>query len=253
MEFIQAKYYTKTNGRTITQIVIHDMEAPEKGDTAERVARYFATTTVVASAHYNVDNNSVVQSVLDKDIAYHAGKSVVNARSIGIEHAGYASQSMAEWLDPYGLDMMNQSAQLVSNLCKLYSIPPRWLSLDEVRNNVRGICTHADVTYAYNVYGGHTDPGRNFPKDHYIGLVEAYSGGQEEQEEDMKAVMMSDRWGAIWLVFGNIKSHVPNLNVLALYRYLGVPIVEGDNTEWLRGLGTLENGIPGKIPPTFEV
>lgn len=39
------------------------MEAPEKSTTAEAVARYFATTATPASAHYNVDDDSIVQSV----------------------------------------------------------------------------------------------------------------------------------------------------------------------------------------------
>ena len=72
LPFIQAKHYTPADGRVVKLIVIHVMEAPEKGNTAESVANYFATTDVVASAHYNVDENSIVHCVQDKDVAYGA-------------------------------------------------------------------------------------------------------------------------------------------------------------------------------------
>lgn len=66
------------------------MEAPEKGDTAENIANYFHTTVKQASAHICVDNNSIVQCVLDNDIAWAAPGA--NSDGIHIEMAGYAKQ-----------------------------------------------------------------------------------------------------------------------------------------------------------------
>ena len=47
---------------------------------------YFGRETGLnASAHYFVDSNSIYQSVLDLDTAWHCGNSWMNANSIGIE------------------------------------------------------------------------------------------------------------------------------------------------------------------------
>jgi N-acetyl-anhydromuramyl-L-alanine amidase AmpD len=50
--FVQARWYTVVASRDIDLVVIHDMEAPEKANTAEAVARYFARTDTKVSAHY---------------------------------------------------------------------------------------------------------------------------------------------------------------------------------------------------------
>lgn len=165
--FVEARWYTPTNGRRIDYIVLHDMEAPEKGDTAENIARYFATTDTRASAHYNVDNNSIVQSVREQDIAYHAPP---NLHSIGIEHAGYARQTREEWLDAYGQDMLRLSAGLVAELVLKYNLPVQFLSPDDLRAGKRGITTHHNVSRAFG-QSSHTDPGPNFPVGWYMDRV----------------------------------------------------------------------------------
>jgi hypothetical protein len=101
--FVQARNYTPTyrDTRPIRVFVVHDMEAPEKGDTAESVAAYFAGSNAPqASAHYCIDSNSVVQCVRDSDVAWAAPNA--NHDGLHFEHAGYASQIMKDWLDPFG-------------------------------------------------------------------------------------------------------------------------------------------------------
>ena len=52
--YVPARWLTKTPSgtrRSVRVIVIHDMEAPENSQTAENVARYFATTETKASCH----------------------------------------------------------------------------------------------------------------------------------------------------------------------------------------------------------
>src|SRR4051794_37904817 len=112
MEFIQAKNYTPTKSRSIDLLVIHDMEAPETGDTAENVAHYFANQpkgSSGSSAHYCIDNNSVVQCVRDHDVAWHAPGA--NHDGLGFEHAGYARQTAQEWNDAYSKSMLLLSAK----------------------------------------------------------------------------------------------------------------------------------------------
>lgn len=175
MKFVQANNYTKGRLRPIRLIVIHDMESPEKGDTAEAVARYFATTTRQASAHYNIDNNSIVQSVRDKDTAWAAKNA--NADGLHIEHAGFAKQNRHEWTDRYSRAMLALSAKLVAKKCLQYDIPVRKLSWQEIDAGKKGICGHWDVTLWCQKTGrpnsGHHDPGDDFPWDVYIGMVKA--------------------------------------------------------------------------------
>lgn len=172
--FIQARNFTRVyTRRTIRLLVIHDMEAPEKGSTAEAVAAYFARLGAPkASAHYCIDNNSTVQCVRDVDVAWAAPNA--NHDGLHFEHAGYASQSMSDWLDPYGKAMLNVSAKLVAAKCKQYGIPVRLLSAAQVRAGLKGITGHGQITDAYPGTGSHTDPGRNFPWRYYIARVNAY-------------------------------------------------------------------------------
>ena len=71
--FVQARNYTRGRSNPIDVIVIHTMESPEKPDTAESVAAWFAAATAPqASAHYCIDANSIVECVRDTDVAWHA-------------------------------------------------------------------------------------------------------------------------------------------------------------------------------------
>ena len=170
---IQARYYTKGPRKSpITQIIIHSMESQGKSDTAETVARWFASPgSPKTSIHYCADNTSVVQCVKDKDIAWHSGNWDVNDRSLGIELAGRASQDNKDWRDPYSLSMLNKAAAVVAHWCKAYKIPVKHLTPAEVHTNKKGICGHVDVTKAYGVVGGHTDPGVDFPWPLFLKLV----------------------------------------------------------------------------------
>lgn len=166
--FIQAANFHKLDpGRVIDLIVLHDMEAPEKGDTAESVARYFQTLTRPASAHYCVDNNSVVQCVRDQDIAF--GAPHANRNGLHIEHAGYARQTETEWCDAYGLSMLDLSARLCASLCTKYAIPPVWLTPQDLKAGRRGLTSHHNCTLAFG--GTHTDPGPGFPVARYMAMV----------------------------------------------------------------------------------
>ena len=186
MEFIQARWFTRvTAKRRIDFIVLHSMEAPEKGTTAESVARYFAAGTVKASAHFNVDADSIVQSVRENDIAYHAPP---NTHSIGVEHAGYARQTRAQWLDAYGLAMLRRSAGLVRALAAKHDVPLVFLSPAQLRAGKRGITTHANVSKAWGLTS-HTDPGKGFPIDHYMALLYPPRPEPPQPQEDDDMVM----------------------------------------------------------------
>ena len=167
--FLPARNYTPSRARTIEVIVIHDMEYPEKPDSAMWCAEFFAGPAAPkASAHYSVDNRAIVQSVADHDVAWHAPGT--NANGIGIEHAGYAKQSRDEWLDDYSRSELAVSAALVRRLAATYGIPIQWLGADALKiRGARGITGHRDVSLAFG--GTHWDPGPNFPIEVYLDLI----------------------------------------------------------------------------------
>lgn len=170
--FVPAKWYRSGRSMPLLYVTIHDMEAPEAGDTAESVARYFQTLpdTRKASAHVCVDNNSVVECVHPQDTAYHAPG--VNGSGYGVEHAGYARQTRAQWLDAYDQGVFHQAAAwLVPKVIIPYGIPVKTVTdADLSQYRGKGFVTHAQVTRVFRL-STHTDPGTGFPMDVYLETV----------------------------------------------------------------------------------
>lgn len=191
--FLEAARYGGDIG-TVTTIVIHDMEMAETGTTAESCAKMFNKTSRDASAHYCVDNNSAVQCVPLSCKAYHAPP---NAGKIGIEHAGYAKQGERDWLDAYGLAMLDTSAQISAQLAVEFAIPVVKLSVADLLAGRRGFCGHIDVSNAWH-QTDHGDPGPNFPWSYYLMLVnkyvdEIYSTVEDDVATD-PGVIASEVW-----------------------------------------------------------
>lgn len=178
MNFVQARNYTATSGRSIDLLVIHDMEAPEGATTAESVANYFknqAHGPSGSSAHYNIDSNSVVQCVRDRDVAWAAPGA--NHDGLQFEHAGYARQTQKEWLDTYGQKMLfGKSAPLFSQKAHEFKIPPVFLRAPDLVAQRRGITTHWEITRAFSNGRGHTDPGGGFPIQQFMLAVQKAYG-----------------------------------------------------------------------------
>lgn len=159
------------NGKQPTYIVIHTTEGSAHAGSAEDGAAYDARRTDSVSTHFFVDSDSVVQCVQTKDTAWTA--IAANARGIQFELCGRASTSKSGWLTgTYYPKMLDKAAEVAAKVCAKYDIPPRWLTDAELRSGtVKGFTTHAQVTRALG--GTHTDPGPNFPFDHFLGLVSA--------------------------------------------------------------------------------
>ncbi len=170
MQFIPARNFTRVEGkRDIDLVVIHTMESPESLSTAENVAFWFAGSTAPqASAHYLVDANSVVQGVLEKDVAWAAPGA--NHNGIQIELAGRAGQGKVGWDDPYSKMMLHLAALLTADICKRYEIPARRVFSNGLILGTRGITGHANVSAAFHK-SDHQDPGPTFPWDAFLAEV----------------------------------------------------------------------------------
>ena len=169
--YVPAKWFKKPDGkRKVRLIVMHTMEAPEKEQTAENVANYFKNGSVKASAHLCIDSNSIVQCVLDNNIAFAAPG--VNKDGIHLEMTGYAKQTADEWRDAFSLAMLEHAANATSQYCLKYDIPVKHLTNAELKAGEKGIIGHYQASEVYPPNAGHNDPGKAFPWDYFLGRVE---------------------------------------------------------------------------------
>lgn len=167
-------------------ILLHDMEYPLKPDSAEWCAGFFAAQPHHAthkpgevcrcsSAHAAVDPNSIVQCVPWDRIAWHAPGA--NRYGIGIEHAGFGRETLADWMSTDNLLMLDLSAWLCSELCRRNGIPVDFLDANELRaagDTATGITTHWEVSKAFGK-STHCDPGPAFPIGNYLKAVSRYA------------------------------------------------------------------------------
>ncbi|NLY10021.1 MAG: N-acetylmuramoyl-L-alanine amidase [Tissierellia bacterium] len=82
--------YSSRNGTPIYYIVIHDTGNTSKGADAYAHYRYFNSGYRAASAHYFVDDHSIIQTVDERHSAWHVGDGkgryhITNRNSIGVE------------------------------------------------------------------------------------------------------------------------------------------------------------------------
>jgi N-acetyl-anhydromuramyl-L-alanine amidase AmpD len=173
LRFVQAAGYTRgrPDGPPLW-IVVHDMEAQESGTTAEATAAYFANGAGgrSVSAHYCVDNNSVVQCVRLRDSAWTVGNRPGNNRGINWELAGFARQTRAQWLDAFGLAMFHRAAPIIRADAARYGISLRRCTVTDLRALRPGVTSHNDLRLAFGVTD-HTDPGPNFPWDTFLEIL----------------------------------------------------------------------------------
>ncbi|RSM50245.1 N-acetylmuramoyl-L-alanine amidase [Amycolatopsis balhimycina DSM 5908] len=150
----------RPESQKIDHIVIHDTEG--YWDSVLKLAQ----DPTYVSWHYTIRSNDglIAQHVPAKDVAWHAGNWYVNAKSIGIEHEGFAAKGT--W---YTEAMYRSSSKLVGYLARKYGIP-----LDRAH-----IIGHDNVpgTTPATIKGMHWDPGPYWDWSHYFDLLGAPLGG----------------------------------------------------------------------------
>lgn len=163
--FVAAKHFTvPSKPRVVKLIVLHTMEAAEKGETAEAVAKFFAKGDRRASAHLCVDNNSVIQCVEDKHIAW--GAKGANQNGLHVEMAGSFRQTADQWADAFSQDTLKLTAAVVARLCIDHGLPAVKITTAQLKAGERGIVGHDQVVEAFpdgQVAAEHQDPGKHFP------------------------------------------------------------------------------------------
>ena len=142
----------------IDRIVIHDIEGA-----APDAVRRFQDPSARVYSHYVIDGETgrVTQMVKEHDIAWHAGDGPTNARSIGIEHAGYAYRPGF-----FNAVEYEASAHLVRAIALRYAIP-------RDRTHIIGHFEVPDSARPGHFGGrsGHTDPGPYWDWGYFMALV----------------------------------------------------------------------------------
>lgn len=111
---------------SIHSLVFHWVGNANTSDSAN--ARYFETLSkqdpfddeddIYASAHYVLDDDSIIQMIPDDEIAYHAGSSWWNRNSIGIEICH------PDWTGKFTEKTMKNLTSLAVQLCIKHEIDP---------------------------------------------------------------------------------------------------------------------------------
>ena len=159
------------NSRHVLWFLLHTQE----GDgTAESLARFLCNPASQVSYHYTVDNDGKVYDVVDTD---RNSWSVLNGnnRSINLAFAGSrAAWSRDQWFAEmqHAIDI---AAWIAVQDCKKYDIPLRRIDSAAVGRDEKGIADHWAYTVGHND-GSHTDVGKNFPWDYFMGKVLEFSG-----------------------------------------------------------------------------
>lgn len=182
MKFIQAKNWKWANRSECRLIVIHTMENPEKPNSAEAVAAWFGSASApMASAHVCIDNDSIVECVKPEHVAF--GAPSANKDGYHLEHAGRAAQTAEQWADEYSMGMLRISAKHAAAIAMRFGIPVVKLTPEQVGDKVsKGFCGHVDVTNGFKTPGGHVDPGKAFPWDLYLRMVEVEISASSDTE-----------------------------------------------------------------------
>jgi N-acetylmuramoyl-L-alanine amidase len=149
----------------ITHIVLHSTE----GGTAAGAATWFANPASRGSAHLCVDDHECFRTLDDARIP--KGAPGVNTDGFHIEHAGFARWRRQKWMSHE--QTLRRGAFKAAFHAVKFGVPLRLLTANDLRHGRSGFVTHATVSQAFTP-GGHTDPGRGFPLDHYMRLVKEF-------------------------------------------------------------------------------
>ena len=120
-QYITIRNRTVSSRTSIQYLAIHYVGAVSS---AKANCSYFYSEYRGASAHYFVDDTSIWQAVLDKDIAWHVGANSYrhpycrNTNSIGIEMCCYNKNGVLDMSDA----VINNTIELAAYICKKYGI-----------------------------------------------------------------------------------------------------------------------------------
>lgn len=151
------------------------------------------------SSHYYADPAELVQTLNTAYCANHVGSDTGNLYGISYELTGTNARTTAWWLENLAWDLV---ARQIARDCLKHRIPPRVLTLAQLRAGEHGIITHDMARQAWGSTD-HTDPGRNFPLAHLESLVRQQIDGGKKM-----LVITKDEQGRYWLSDGIVRREI---------------------------------------------
>lgn len=191
---IPSSKHSGVSGMTTQLFTQHSGECPLRGGYAISLTNWAKTPTSAggpwASWPSFVDPQARVRMVAWPNTAWTQGNA--NPYAVGLECAGYAHFTPAQWLTPEGLKQLENLAQEWAYYWQLEAsvgnkIPFRWLTTPEVRavmagnRSIKGFCTHAQIDPT-----SRTDPGPNFPYKQLLTRIEQIVTGTSAAGEIKK-------------------------------------------------------------------
>lgn len=229
---IPSSKHSGVSGMTTQLFTQHSAECPLRGGFAVSLTNWAMTPTASggpwASWPSFVDPQARVRMVAWPNTAWTQGNA--NPYAVGLECAGYAHFTPAQWRTPEGKKQLENLAQEWAYYWRLEAevgnkIPFRWLSTPEVRavmagnRKIKGFCTHAQIDPA-----SRTDPGPNFPYKELLARIEQIVTGtsaageikkdwlEMASEADVRKVVREELKEAIWDLLtykGNLEGGKP--------------------------------------------
>lgn len=170
--FVQAHDWRWLNRTDVRQIYIHTAECSESRGSASAVAHWFGTRRdTPGSSHLVIDASEVWECVKPQHEAFGAKGGNANLWGYHIELAGRASQTPVQWDDAFSRGELALAARAAACVAAHYGIPALKLGPDGVARGDMGFAGHLDATRAWNVRGGHVDPGIGFPWASFLEAV----------------------------------------------------------------------------------
>lgn len=152
----------------IRLLVLHSTE----GETAAGAAGWFTQAASGGSTHAVVDDSECYRTLDEDVVPWGASGDRANEDGLHVEMAGYARWTRDEWLSHRA--EIEKAAAVVLDWARRYDVPLVFLTAADLRaqgGEARGITTHWEVTKAFDVEGGHVDPGPEFPIDVFLRMI----------------------------------------------------------------------------------
>lgn len=172
--------------RPVTQVAV--IHATDNTASASAEASYARTRPDKTSAHFYIDDSTIIQALDTSHIAYGC-LTHGNRISVQFELCGLSNRLSDATL--------RKAAPILARVCQDNGIPVRHLSASEVRGGIKGIVGHDGITLAFpEDNGDHMDPGSNFPWSTFISYVQ---GGDDVTPEEHSMLFNAD--GSAWGVY----------------------------------------------------
>jgi hypothetical protein len=215
--FIASPNYSSRGGSAVRLIVLHTAEGAL---TYQSLGNYFASSSSQVSSHVGIDDtpNEIGEYVKPGNKAWTAANA--NPVAIQAETCAFAGWSAGEW-DRHP-QMLENIAQWIAEEASRFGIPIVRLSAEQAQGGSRGVCDHGDLgTWG----GGHWDVGDGFPWTRVLDIAQGKPSGPTtptpEEEEDCPMLIVHNKAGGIWLIWGSFRTPVKNPDEVNDYKKAG--------------------------------